>query len=135
MTSPSLELQKAIVAHISADPAIMAKITKVYDRVQSSASGVVFPYVSWGTEQYITDDAQCIDGAEVFIEIDVWSREPGYTEVKTITDMIKRRMHRADLLLAGAALVQIEVDNIRYERAADGNTSQGRISLRALIEE
>lgn len=129
--NPVSELRKAVTADLKA----LSPTIAVYDRVQLPTAKPSFPYASWGPSQSISDDADCIDGAELSLQIDVWSREPGYLEVEALSDRIKRRLHRKDYGLPVNALASLAVETIRYMRDADGVTSHAVITLAASIEE
>ncbi|WPM82077.1 DUF3168 domain-containing protein [Brucella pseudintermedia] len=63
MTSPTYELQGAIVQRLKNDPALSAMIGgRVYDTVPEGAE---FPYVSFGSFDELSDDAECITGFEI----------------------------------------------------------------------
>lgn len=131
--SASLELQTAVIAILRADAALVAMLAPkgIYDRVPPGAG---YPLVSWGPEQAISDDASCIAGEEIFLQLDVWSRQPGFAETKKIASRVKLILHHADLAMPGPALVDIEVETIRYMRDPDGLTSHGVITLKAMTE-
>jgi hypothetical protein len=136
MTSASFELQAAIVTDLKAHAPLMVLAKGIYDRVQQPARGdVQYPYLSWGPEQVIADDSDCIDGLEIYLQLDVWSVEPGFEQVKTLADVVKRRLHRRALDLGSNSLVSLEWQDTRYLRDPDGLTSHAAIGLLARVEE
>jgi hypothetical protein len=135
MSSASLELQKAIIGDLKAHGPLMAIIAGVYDRVDTSNGGPAFPYLSWGPEQDLPVEADCIALAEISIQLDVWSRAVGYPECKTICDLVKRRLHNRNFTFVDNAFVQIHVEMLRYMRDPDGLTSHGVMTLKATVEE
>lgn len=89
--SPSFELQKAIFARLVSDPAVTTLIgNRVYDRVPENA---VFPYVTFGNFDIIRDDAQCVTGYEIHVDIDVWSRSVGKPEAHEVTYAVTKALH------------------------------------------
>ncbi len=133
MTSPSLELQGEVVKRLKAFGALSAIIgTRVYDNPPTSPA---FPYVSWGPDQSISEDADCITGFEVSIQIDAWSRGVGLPEVKRIAEEVRAALHNYDLPLADNALVSIEHRNTRTLRDPDGLTNHAVIEFVALVEQ
>jgi hypothetical protein len=134
-SDPSLDLQRAITAAFKAAAPPIAG-GRIYDRVQSGPGGqkVTFPYVSHGPSLVISDDADCITGYEVFMQLDVWSREPGQKEVKGVAGDIKLLLHDSDLMLANHALVTFEHDTTRYLIDPDGITSHGAVEFHALVQ-
>ena len=133
MTSPSLELQGAIVARMKAFVDLTGLIDdRIYDRVPVEPA---FPYVSWGPEQSVADDADCITGFEVFLQIDAWSRAVGFPEVKRVAEAVRAALHQYELPLADNALVSLEHRQTRFFRDPDGLTSHAVIEIVALVEQ
>lgn len=104
---------------------------RVYDRVPE---GAAMPYVSIGPSDEVSDDAECIDGAEISQQLDVWSDRPGFPEAKTIAGEIRAALHQRELVIDGFPPSEIVVRTIRYLRGGDGLTSHAAIDLRAFIE-
>jgi hypothetical protein len=132
MSDPSLAMQGAIVTALKADPAVQDLAgARVIDRAQSQ---IALPFVSIGPAQHIQDDADCIDGSELFQQVDCWSREPGFVEVKRLADAVRRAVHRQTFSFDGFAF-EIEHRVTRYMRDADPNTSHAAIEFRAFVDE
>ncbi len=132
MSDPSLELQTAIVTKLKADAGVVAAVgNRVYDNVPPNAS---FPYISLGDSQVLPDDADCIDGTEVFFNLDGWSRDLRFPECKTISKAIVACLHNQPLTVAGYDAVVFEMNNISYLRDPDGITRHVALSFRALIQ-
>lgn len=131
MSSQTLAMQGAIVDALKADAALNAVLQKrVFDRVPEN---VALPYISIGPAQMTEDDADCMDGAEVFQQVDVWSKEPGYTECKKIGGLVRKALHRLTVTRDGFTF-QIEHRFTTEQRDGDGITSHGILSFRALID-
>lgn len=125
MSDYSLPLQKLIV------DTLRAAGLNVFDSVPASAAR---PYVSIGPSDETEDDADCIEAVTVTQQLDVWSTEPGFVQAKRTSASVRAALHRQDLSLTGAALVEIAVQSIRYMRDPDGLTSHAAITIRAQIE-
>src|SRR6266540_3637692 len=123
MSDPSLELQAAIVVALRAAPIADGRI---YDAVPTNA---IFPYVSLGDCQVIPDKADCIDGVEVYPQVDVWSRSVGYPETKAITKAVLTALDDQPLTVADFNLVVFEVQDVRYLRDPDGLTRHAAITF------
>jgi len=133
VTSPSLELQGAVVARLKADAEVTALIgTRVYDRVPDNGT---FPYVSFGPEQVLSVDADCITGFEINMQIDAWSRSMGFPEVKRIAEAVRASLHGYDLAIADNALVSFEHRQTRIFRDPDGLTNHAAIEFVAIVEQ
>lgn len=135
MSSPDNELQAAIYDILTADSALSAIIAgRVYDRVPMD--GDIAPYVTFGPADVQSDDAECIEAGDHFLQIDVWSeKQGGFKECKEITHLIKRVLHKAEIDLPTHALVEMRVTNKRHLRDPDGITSHGIVTVEAMVEE
>lgn len=132
MTSPTLELQGAISLRLKSDAALLALIGgRVFDRVPENAA---FPYVSFGSSDETSDDADCIDSFEISFQIDCWSRSVGFPEVRKIADAIRKAL-KADLNLTDNALVYLEHRQTRVFRDPDGLTSHAALTFEAVAEQ
>jgi Protein of unknown function (DUF3168) len=126
----SLELQRASIAALKADPTVAALVgDRVYDNVPFNAA---FPYISIGPDQTLPSRADCIDGDEITIQFDGWSRMPSFTEAKRISEAVRRCLNGAPLVLNGYALIDLWLDSSQTLRDPDGLTSHAVITFRAL---
>jgi hypothetical protein len=123
MSDPSFELQKALVAALKADGAL-PPATGVYDSVKPN---VPFPYVTLGPCQVMPMKADCIDGADVYSQIDVWSQSVGYPEAKRIAKAVVAALDDRDLAIDGHRTVLFEHQSTNYLREPDGKTSHAAI--------
>lgn len=128
------ELQKAIYAKLAASAALLALSVKIYDTVPPDR---VFPYITIGESQEIPDDADCIDGSEIYETLHIWARSdahPGFPLPKQIGAAVRAALDKADLTMPHFALISIRRDGERYFRDPDGITSHGVLTFRALTE-
>lgn len=133
MASPSLELQVAIVSRLKATPAVTAVIgDRVFDNVPEDAD---FPYVTVGDGDETSDDVDCINGFEISLDIDVWSRDVGFPEAKTISDAIRRALTSPDITIPTNALVYFRHRQTRFLRDPDGLTSHAVMTFEAFAEQ
>lgn len=135
----SYELQRAIVAALKNDAIVTTLIEgRVFDNVPRSpdtgATTAGFPFVSFGGEQGVPENIDCIDAEEIIIQIDAWSRDPGYMEVKRIAKAVKNVLHEAELPIADNGLVYFVFDGRRVLRDPDGLTSHAVLTFRAGVE-
>ena len=132
--SASSALQKAIYEALVADAAVGALVGgRIYDGVPSTAT---FPYVSFGPDQSLEDDAECISGEDIYLQIDCWSRDQGRKRpCKEIRDAVKAALHDADLSLDDPyALSFIRVPRAEVKIAADNITAHGVLTVQAAVE-
>lgn len=125
---PALALQGAIVATLKG---ISPAGNNVFDRVPDSSP---FPRITVGGGQSVPVDEDCYEGTESTFQIDAWSREVGYPQVKQIASAIRARLHNGTLALSGHTLELMKIESITFDRDPDGLTSRARIQLRALTQ-
>lgn len=138
MTSPTFELQQQIFTLLKNDPALTALIGgRVYDTVPASNGQITatFPYVSFGPSDEISDDADCIDGFSITMQIDVWSRKPGFPECRQITDLVRKSLSDDMIKLTANALVTFNHRITRMFRDPDGLTTQGAMTFEMIVEQ
>ncbi|MCF1481666.1 MULTISPECIES: DUF3168 domain-containing protein [Rhizobium/Agrobacterium group] len=126
------ELQVAIVTCLKADADVTALIAgRVYDRVPQ---GVSLPYVSFGPTQELPEDADGLNLSDLFIQLSVWSDDPGYAEGRRIAKAVVAALSGDTLSLNDNALVYLELDSRRDLRDPDGLTTHIALTFRAAIE-
>jgi hypothetical protein len=132
MSDPSLELQAAIVAKLKADAGVLAVVgTRIYDEVPNNPT---FPYISLGDNQVLPDKADCIDGTEIFWQIDGWARDPTFPMVKQISKAVVAALDDQNITVSGYAVIVCELNTTNYLRDPDGITRHAAISFRFLIQ-
>lgn len=133
MIDPQLPLQAAIVAVVRADAELADLIGgRIFDRVPVNADGVPqgpFPYLSFGSADTTDEDTSCVGPSDCYIDINGWSREVGYPEVKRIGARAAALLN-AKLAVAGFEVVTHRVDRLSYQREQDGLTSRAILRLR-----
>lgn len=133
MSSAVLELQGAIVARLKAYAGVTSIAAgRVYDVVPS---GAVFPYVSMGPTDEITEEADCIDGLDIAFQVDCWSRAVGFPEVRRLADAVRDALHDYELTLTDNALTYFKHRQTRVFRDPDGLTSHAVLSFEAYAEQ
>jgi hypothetical protein len=132
MSEPSLPLQDAIVAALKNAAGVAALVSaRIYDQVPPNPT---FPYLSLGDVQVLPDKADCIDGVEIFPQIDAWSRTVGYTEVKSIGAAIIAALDDVSLIVSGHTVVVFEIESVHYLRDPDGLTRHAALTFRGLLQ-
>lgn len=135
MSDPSLAIQMALVAKLAALPSESGE--RVYDDVpdeaqRESETGAAWPYTSLGAGQLVPVDEECFDRSSTYIDVNVWSRDIGFPQVKRIAGVYRAALHEQELVIAGHVLDRMRVENINYSRDPGGVTRRARIEL--LIE-
>ncbi len=131
--SVSAELQKLIFDRLKSVSAVTAFVgNRIYDNVPPNAD---FPYISFGSHDFVPDDADCIFSGEHTFLLNVWSRKPGRVEAKQIVDEVRRALRRYDADMGAYGLLEMDIDFADVIMDGDGLTARGRVQIRALIEE
>lgn len=135
MSDPSDVLHRAMRETLAGAPAVAGFVAgRIYDYVPKG-SDPPLPYIVFGAFQVLDDGAGCIDGAEVFVTLDVWSRDQRSIEAKRICAAVARTLNDADLDLgAEHRLVEMMHQSSNVFLDADGLTSHGVVTFRVLTE-
>lgn len=135
---PVLELQGQIIDRLRADAGVQALVAqRSYDIPPLNQSGQVaqslFPYISLGPCSYTAQDAECIYGGELTIQIDGWSIYQGNTEARRIGDAIRRALRDHEFLLDQNALVTF--DHLRTDYITEGLVKHASVRFTAIVED
>lgn len=135
MSDPSEPLHRAIRDALVASPAVTGAVgARIFDFVPTNVAPAM-PYISFGAFQVLDDSAACIDGAEVFVILDIWSRDQRTIEAKRLCALVAEALHEAELDLGPMhRLVEIMHQSTRVFIDADGVTTHGVVTFRALTE-
>ena len=129
--SAELALQGAIVAAVKAAPTLSASLGgRVLDRVPEDATR---PYLHLREFQGLDDGADCHDGLEITIGLDVWSDEVGKPEASRLAGLVRRALHFAPLPLP-APWSLLEMTHRETVISDDGLLVRARMSFQALVE-
>lgn len=103
--SVSTDLQAMIWRRLVADPTLTALVAgRVLDKAPASAQ---MPFVEFGDDDDLPDDAECIRGLTVVQTIHGWSQaQDGKREAKEIRDAVRNALHewRGDETIATGPL-------------------------------
>ena len=131
--SASAELQKAILDHLLADPAVSALISgRLYDGAPADAA---FPHAEFGPGDFVPERGACLTSRIETLQIDVWARDAGR---KRICGAVVDAMHAAldDTAIPIAApyrIVTLEASG-RTMPDPDGITWHGIVTVTAEVE-
>lgn len=131
-----MDLQRAIVTKLKASTDLQALISNPIRLFQDvpPPSTLTFPYVTIGISQRLPDLAECLDGAEIFTDLHIFSRSPGYENVKRVGATLIDELHNANLTLGEHRCVLIELSDERYFVETDNTTKHGVVTFRALVD-
>lgn len=135
---PVLELQGEIIARLRGFGAVTSIVgLRSFDIPPLNAAGEVapdiFPYISIGPSSYTTEDADCVYGGEIFLQIDAWSTYQGNTEVRQMAHAIRSAFRDHEFSLNTNAMVT--VDHFRTDFIRDGIVKHASVRFAAIVEE
>lgn len=131
--SVSAAAQKAILAALKADASLVGLVDgRIYDRVPPVPT---FPYITFGPEDWVTADAECISAEEGTVQIDVWSRNMGVIEAKRIIGAVRGAVHEAELVMDEPYVAVVcRVGMTRVLDDPDGLTTHGVVRIDMIVE-
>lgn len=134
---PDFELQKAVAARLKVD-ATLVSLTGVNAKIFQDVPPppITFPYITIGESQAIPNEAECINGSEIFLTFHVYSKGPGYEETKRIAAAIYSSLHDADdeITLDEHRLFLLKFDLELYRTDQDSVIKHAILTYRALTE-
>lgn len=134
---PIYELRAAVISRLKADENVKSfVVSRVYDRPPTGT--LTPPYITMGPADGISDDADCIDGLEVTMQIDCWSwgsnEAYGSAEVSKLSGAVRAALHEAEIALPTNALATLRHRITRHQRESDGVTNRAIVSITAFVE-
>jgi Protein of unknown function (DUF3168) len=131
--SAALELQKAVIARLVSDTALVAQLgsAKIFDHPAANAK---LPYVTLGQTASYDWSTASEDGREHLLTVHVWSRAGGRIEAHTIMEAVRLRLSgmTQDLVTHRLVLLMLEFEDVRFDVSEDGY--HGMLRYRALTE-
>lgn len=132
MKDPISDLQIAIIQRLQTDDAVKERIAgRIYDRVPQE---VIFPYLSVGPSNQVIAATDCFDLSDINMQLDVWSRQPGFYEARQIASEVISALCKRPLQLIDNVLASFELVINRSLRDPDGLTSHSVLTFAATIE-
>jgi hypothetical protein len=128
MIEPSLAAQKFIAIRLKAATSVNSLVPadSIFDRNDRPET---FPCVVIGEGHVIDNsDGECIVSSEVFLDLDVWTRENGLAGCKEIAGAIMRNLRGFEGEYQGVHL-WLAGQEVRYMRDPSGAHGHGVISL------
>lgn len=125
-------LQQAVYDRLAAD-ATLSTIAPggVYDHVPQST---VYPYITLGYAAADNAGTKTEDLREFTFTVNVWSRQRGHKEARTIQERIRTLLHRVALTVSTGHVIDIEEDFSESFLDEDGKTYHGVQRFKALFE-
>lgn len=102
--TPLLEIQQAVYQRASADSALAALVTGVFDDVPESQA---HPYVKLGEAMETPRNTSTEFGREVVITLHVWDRYRGFARCLAIADRLTQLFDHQPMTVAGHRVVSV----------------------------
>ena len=125
-------------AGISGARTLSQSIRGVYADIQQPdepEDNALFPYVTIGQDNLEAWDTKTHFGVNALCQIDVWSRQNNYLEVKEISKQIYDMLHATSLTITGATHVLTRVESQDFTIDEDGHTKRGLMLVRVIYDE
>jgi hypothetical protein len=145
MADPSPVLRPALRSYLKNETGIATAFgsatVKVFDKLPPPNTGM--PYLFMAGFFVLDELADCIDAAEVDVQIDVWSLTdpPGFIQAETIAKAVKAALYALDgdsprMPLAGWRAVSVETVSTQYlTDPSDGKTVHAVILTRLSLDQ
>jgi len=132
--SVSAELQELVFGTLMSNGPVTAIVGKnVFDDVPTADP---YPRITFGPSDSVSDDADCVDGEEITLQVDCWVRQSGKLHpCRQLVDAVKAALHEQNLALPDPYVLNtIRVQQTRVIRDPDGETAHGVVVVTALVE-
>lgn len=136
--SADIALISAAFARLRATPDVAGPLDgRIWDKAPIEG-GAEYPYLTLGPSTSIPNDFDCVEGEEVTIQFDVWTKgdDSSYATnaCRRISNAVKKALHNAELQLSGAALVSLQLSLLRILDDPELGVTHGVIQFSAIIE-
>lgn len=135
---PSLEVIAAALNKLRSTTAVTALVGDRIMDVVPQDPAPASPYISLGPSDVVNDDADCVEGAVVTFQIDVWSwgvgEDAASAKVRKVAGAVRKALHGAEITLTKNALVMIEHSATRVFREEDTKINHAAMTFEAFVE-
>ncbi|MEM9360048.1 MAG: DUF3168 domain-containing protein [Pseudomonadota bacterium] len=133
MTSATWALQRSIYAALIANQTLSDLLggQHVFDHVPR---GTVLPYITFGPSSERDWSTSDDIAHELQISLHVWTEALGRSQAEEIMTVIRTLLHDQTLAVSGFRLINLRHEDSALKRVSDGDTLQGTIRLRAVLE-
>lgn len=125
-SDPSYDIQKAIVA--------LLRVSVTEDTYDTPPERSPFPRITIGDGQVLANFADCYAGSETYLQVDIWSREVGFGEAKTLANRVRAVLDDKIVPLDGHTMEYMRFESAQYLRDPDGITRHVAMTFRILSQ-
>lgn len=136
-----LAVQTAVFDTLSGDATLLGMLSSAYtggivpifDAVPQSdddEDDSYYPFISFGADFTTPMDTKGDNGGNELLQINVWTRSPGFAETKTIAQRVYDLLQKGSLTISGATHIATRVESVDYARDPDGLTRRALMQFR-----
>jgi len=126
------ELQKAIYGALDGNVTVSGNAVPVHNPPPTDAA---YPYIEIGDENSADFSTHTERARERFVILNVWSNEPGKSEVYSILAQMEMLLDRARLTLGTGRAWDVQATSTQITRDLDGRTFTGSMTLRVRTQQ
>lgn len=134
MTTPAVDLQKAIFAALTGDATLTGLLggARIYDHAPPSAA---FPYITFGRTSLFDWSTGTERGSEQLLTLHVWSKAKGKKETLDLLGRVQALLDGQQLALDGHHLVNLRQEFAEARHDDDLSLYHGLARFRAVVED
>jgi hypothetical protein len=107
--------------------AALTGVARAYDEVPSNRS---WPALILRAVQVIPDDGDCLNGSEIYLDFDAWSKVLDHSETVAIAGIVRR----TPFAIQGHVVIIQELVSVQFTGDPDPNIARAALSLRLETE-
>lgn len=133
MTSPAVELQRAIYQALKNDGALVAALGggKIYDATPPNA---IYPYITFGRTSMFDWSTGTEIGAEQLFTVHIWSKTRGKGEALEIMERVRELLSTDTIALPTNALINLTLEFAEARYDDDLMVHHAILRYRAVME-
>jgi hypothetical protein len=132
MTAPAVELEKAILAELGGDAALVAALGGTRIVGQASSASTAFPYVGFGRTSVYDWSTGTEKDTEQLFTVHVWSKAKGEAETVGIMEIARSRLADRVLALDSRQSVEVKLEFAEARYDEDLAVHHGLLRFRAV---
>jgi hypothetical protein len=135
-------LQAAVYDTLVGDSTLLSMLSGAWgfdavfsDTPQENADdNAYYPFISFGPGIALPFDTKTSDGGSELVQINVWTRENDYADVKEIAQRVYQLLHNQSLTIAGCDHILTKMQDVDFTIDPDGHTRRGLMFFRIIYD-
>jgi hypothetical protein len=132
MTAPAAELEKAILAELGGDAALVAALGDARIIEQASSATAAFPYVGFGRTSVYDWSTGTEKDTEQLFTVHIWSKAKGEAETVGIMEIARSRLADRIVALDSRQSVELKLEFAEARYDEDLAVHHGLLRFRAV---